>query len=196
MQGNHSISHYTCVEKCQKDFVEIFNRCFKEHKDDNGKQETEGAGDFFQKVSEDLITLWPQIALVCLVAFVFSYILLMLFRYAIKYVIWVIYIGFIVVFAIGAIALWFLFATVKGEEKTTFLVGAIILTVITLLFALVLYLFRKRIALVAELFKEASRSLIDVPGVLFEPILVSRCLRLEKFANKSFYFHPFRRSSR
>jgi solute carrier family 44 protein 1 (choline transporter-like protein) len=155
--------------------MEVFNRCWKKDKNNNTEEEVD-IGNVFQEIAQDLINLWPQMSLVCLVAFVFSYILLMLFRYAIKYVIWIIYISFIVVFAILAIVLWVLCAMAKEDERIILLVGAIIVTTITLLFALLLYLFRKRIQLVAELFKEASRALIDVPGLMFEPILVSNLI--------------------
>ncbi|KAG5673119.1 putative CTL-like protein [Polypedilum vanderplanki] len=167
---NETVSHFTCVEKCPNDYSEIFNRCWKKSKNAEGEVEGDEIGTVFQQIAQDLINLWPQIGLVCLVAFVFSYILLLLFRYAIEYVIWIIYISFIIVFAIGSIVFWYLFAVAGGEEKSGLLVGAIMFTLVTILCSVLLYWFRRRIKLVAELFKEASRALIDVPQILFEPI--------------------------
>ena len=44
-----------------------------------------------------------------------------------------------------------------------------------------LYIFRTRIDLVAKLFEETSKALIDVPGIMFEPILVSVGLSIIEF---------------
>jgi solute carrier family 44 protein 1 (choline transporter-like protein) len=59
----------------------------------------------------------------------------------------------------------------EKEEKVTLLMPAIVFTIITVVGILVLLYFRKRIKLIAQLFKEASKALIDVPSILFEPIL-------------------------
>jgi len=50
--------------------------------------------------------------------------------------------------------------------------GAIIFGILGLISFIILICLRKRIALVAKLFKEASKALIDVPAIMFEPILV------------------------
>jgi hypothetical protein len=52
-----------------------------------------------------------------------------------------------------------------------FLPGGLFI-VLALIFSGVLYYFREKIRLVAKLFKEAAKALIDIPTVLFEPILV------------------------
>ena len=163
------ILKYTCVEKCSSGYIEVFNRCFK--KEESEEVEAEDV-DFFRDLSEDLIKTWPKILLTCFVAFVFSYVFLILFRYAIEYIIWIIFIGFVVLLGAGAIACWVLMAMVEDQEqKTPLMVTAILLTIFTVVTLLVLIYFRKRIKLVAQLFKEASKSLSDIPTILFEPIL-------------------------
>lgn len=165
------IIHYECVAKCPENSVEVFNRCWpSEQKQEEIDSENVS---FFQILSQDLIMTWPGIGLVCVIALIFSYILLILFRYAIKYIIWIIYIGFIALVTLGALALWVLFLAAEGDsgEKTPILVGAILLSIFAVCSILLLIWFRKRINLVAALFKETSKSLIDVPTILFEPVL-------------------------
>jgi solute carrier family 44 (choline transporter-like protein), member 1 len=167
---NDTILHYKCVEKCESNYEEIFNRCFKKEK--NGQADHEIGGSELNSISEDLIRVWPKLLLTCFIAFIFSYIVLVSFRYAIEYIIWIIYIGFVIFIGIGAIAMWIFWAKSNvPEEKTGLLVGAILLSIFTVLVILLLIWFRKRIELVAQLFKEASKALMDVPTILFEPIL-------------------------
>jgi hypothetical protein len=132
--------------------LEVFNRCFK--KDTSNKSQEIDIHEGLQSVAQDLIITWPLILAVCFVAFVFSYILLILFRYAIKYVIWIIYIGFIVLMAGGAVALWIMWATTKQPEvKPGLLAAAIMLSLMAVISIVVLCWFRNRIRLVAQLFK-------------------------------------------
>jgi hypothetical protein len=126
------------------------NRCFQ------------GELDSFHQVSHDLIVTSPYIAVTCLVAFVFSYVQLILIRYAIKYIIWIINIGFIVVTVIGGVCLIMLGDLVTG--------GALLFS--SVVCVAMLFWFRERIRLVAKLFKETSKTLIEIPSLMFEPILV------------------------
>jgi hypothetical protein len=112
---------------------------------------------------DSLKSTWYYIIIICFVAFTFSYIFLILFRYAAKQVIWIINIGFVVlVLAFG------IFLAAVGLFPIT-----IVFLVIAIIMIAVLFYFRKRINLVAKLFKEASKALIDVPSIMIEPVLVS-----------------------
>lgn len=53
-----------------------------------------------------------------------------------------------------------------------YLAYAIAATILTTIICLVIFVLRKRIRLVIQLFKEAGKALIDMPLLLFEPILV------------------------
>jgi hypothetical protein len=44
-----------------------------------------------------------------------------------------------------------------------------------------LIVFRKEVALVARIFQEASMALMDIPVIMFEPILVSFGINPKKF---------------
>lgn len=157
---NITIEHHACVKECRDGYREVFNRCLK-FETNNDEENTETSQDFFTELSEDLTKTWHKVLFSCLIAFVFSYIVLLLFRYAIEYVIWIIYGGFVALLSIAVIvSLYF-----------NQIALAVILSIITIVAIIVLVWFRRRIKLVAKLFKEASKALVDVPTILLEPVL-------------------------
>lgn len=172
--------HKKCVVKCEdyKGYKTIVNRCFLFKGNETDFDDGAEATGFLQAATEDLTNSWVAIALSCVVALIFSYILLVLFRYAIKYVIWVIYIGIIVILLIGAIvALVFYFHAKNSsnindrEAAIGFIIASAVLAVVAVVIGFVLFLFRKRIQMVIQLFKEASKALGDVPLLVAEPLL-------------------------
>lgn len=167
---NQTMFKFKCVPQCAAGYTEIFNRCYRNSND--GQQDISG---FFTKVSQDLITLWPMVILVCALAAIFSYVLLILFRYAIEYIIWIIYIGFVLAIGAGAIFFWIWYIREGGSER---LIPAIVLSLLVAVVIMILVWFRKRIKLVAQLFKEASKALIDITSLLFEPLLTFITLML------------------
>ncbi|CRK86749.1 CLUMA_CG000582, isoform A [Clunio marinus] len=163
----------SCVKSC-KDFpgyIEVANRCLLKGSEDQIEE------NFFEKVAEDFRTSWFHILISVVVAMVFSYILLILFRYATKYVIWIIYIGIVIlisIFSILALVMFFVMKSKGGKEEEsayTFLIVSVICAIVALIFGVMLYFFRKRIKLVIQLFKEASKALSDVPLIVVEPLL-------------------------
>jgi solute carrier family 44 (choline transporter-like protein), member 1 len=179
------MTHSTCVASCPKDYNEIANRCLKKSGDPTIPHDDINPGELLQTIASDMANSWFSIIMMCVVALVFSYVLLMLFRHAIKYVIWVIYIGLLVVLVLGSIALLILYVAASNskdpQEKqagTMLLVGSGIMALFALIFGLILFFFRKRIELVASLFKEASKALVDVPLIVFEPLLTFLALAI------------------
>ncbi|CAG9810629.1 unnamed protein product [Chironomus riparius] len=168
--ANHYRSHFElneCVKECPEDYIDMSNSCIN-------------AGDMNEMVNS-LKATWYYILIICFVAFVFSYVFLILFRHAAKYVIWIINIGFVVL-VVGLAILCAVAGTIEGA----FTFGIMGLVLIGFLI-----FFRKRIALVAKLFKEASKALIDVPAVMFEPILVRIYGFIEKNALILMIFQTF-----
>lgn len=149
-----------CSDSCPSDYIDHDNICLKDSQ----------ADEFFSEfnleesheITEALKFSWVFILVISFVAFVFSYIFLILFRHAAKYVIWVINIGFIVL--------------VIGIAILGFAVGALEIgigfSILGIIMVGLLFYFRRRIALVAKLFKETSVALCDTPGLIFEPIMV------------------------
>lgn len=74
--------------------------------------------------------------------------------------------------------------SINQRRTTSYLAFAIVTTIITVIIWLVIFVLRKRIQLVIELFKEAGKAIGSMPILLFEPILVSFIIGLEK--RKSF----------
>lgn len=171
-QTNITIMSYECVEKCDSNYEEVYNRCFKKGSHDE-------AASSATEISETLRRTWPKILLCCFIAFIFSYIVLILFRYAIEYIIWIIYISFVVLLLVGAAACFILAA--KDKEAQGLLLPGAILAIVALVVIAILYWFRKRIKLTAQLFKETSKALVDVPAIMFEPILTFLALLLAIF---------------
>lgn len=62
---------------------------------------------------------------------------------------------------------------IAKRQMQSYLAYAIAATILTCIICLVIFVLRKRIRLVIQLFKEAGKALIDMPLLLVEPILVS-----------------------
>lgn len=62
---------------------------------------------------------------------------------------------------------------IAKRQMHSYLAYAIAATILTCIICLVIFVLRKRIRLVIQLFKEAGKALIDMPLLLVEPILVS-----------------------
>lgn len=63
-------------------------------------------------------------------------------------------------------------SNVDSTDRDSYLSMAIIATIITVVALLVLFVVRKYIKLVIQLFKEASKALMCMTLLIFEPILV------------------------
>lgn len=182
--------HTRCVQRCEDfpGYKKIVNRCYLMSKNQTEPSDEADFSSFLSGVAEDLSRSWWTILVSCAVALVFSYVLLVLFRYAIKYVIWIIYIGIIVALALGSIIMLFLYFNAKkgtpeeSDKAFIFLVMSGVLGVIALIVGLVLFFFRKRIRLVIQLFKEASKALGDIPMLIFEPSFTFLAMALTSVA--------------
>lgn len=62
--------------------------------------------EFYQEVSEDLSSCWPELIYLSLIALVFSGLMLVLFRYTIRFIVWLVLVGVVVVCVVGTIFLW------------------------------------------------------------------------------------------
>ncbi|PNF24373.1 Choline transporter-like protein 1 [Cryptotermes secundus] len=170
----------TCVDMCSEQREQIFNRCIEKAGTgtDNTVSRT-GFKNFFQEVSEDLEMSWREILYLCLIAFGFSLILLILFRYVVGILVWLVLIGVTLACIGGTVYLWILWKSkkdgLKDKEVNTdvasHLAYAIAATIVTVIVLLVILVMRKRIKLVIQLFKEAGRAINSMPLLLLEPLL-------------------------
>lgn len=65
--------------------------------------------------------------------------------------------------------IFLIFAAIYMKENLV----AVFMAVIAVILIVLLIIFRRRIPLVATLFRVASKALMDVPAIMFEPFLVS-----------------------
>lgn len=171
-----------CVERCDlyPNFRTFLNRCVKNKQDETSTTNLlskTGISDFFQDVGEDLTQCWREIIYVCIISFAFSFLILVMFRFLVGCVVWIILMASVVVGVIATIFLWVKYAEFKREagadRENTYLTAAIIATILTICIIVVIVLMRNRIKLVIQLFIEAAKALSDLPYLLFEPFLVS-----------------------
>lgn len=107
----------------------------------------------------------------------FSFLVLILFRYVVGFVVWIILIASVIASVIATIFLWVKYAEYQKQEdvqrQKTYLISAIISTCVTIGITLLIIVMRKRVRLVIELFREAGKAISDMPLLLIEPLLVS-----------------------
>lgn len=153
----------------------MFNRCVHAN-DVHVNLTATDLSSFLQDVSQDLFMSWYWILTSSCIAVALSVLLLILFRYAIKYVIWFILSTVIVVLIVGtflALSIYFDLQKHSGSEKTSYilLITGIGMGVLALVFSFLVCCFRKRIQLVIKLFEEATKALADMPLLFLEPFL-------------------------
>lgn len=163
LQVGNFLEEDICVEHCSNDYIELFNRCYKINQEAKDVIEVES-----NKTLRDLMLTFPGILTVIALSIIFSYIVLLMFRYIIDYIIW--FICCAVVFIEIFLTLVTFSATHNGECRDCSKL-VIFFPILTSLTVLVLILLRNKIKLVGQLFKEASKALIDVPIIMVQPVL-------------------------
>jgi len=143
--------------------------------------------DLFRKVLSDLYTCWKEMIILCVVAVVISFLMVIMIRFLASIIVWVI----VVLAALGSIAgsafLWWTYVDIKLnldrhetlhipildvdiKNELAFMIFAIIATVLTVILLLILLIMRKRILLVVALFHEAGKCLTSIPLLLIQPL--------------------------
>ncbi|XP_046671719.1 choline transporter-like protein 1 [Homalodisca vitripennis] len=173
-----------CVVNCNTEpgFVRVLNRCVPNKNDSSVKNffSKSGVGEFFQEVSQDLHLCWREILILCLIAFVMSLVLLFLFRYVAGVVVWLVLIAAIVTSICATIYLWIMWrqkhdliygGELEQRKESSYFTYAIISTIITIIVLLLVWVMRKRIQLVVQLFQEAGKAVSAMPLLLSTPVL-------------------------
>lgn len=197
LPNNSTVTHSQCVEKCPEGYDVIVNRCIKKNKVGSVAL----ANEFDSDSSGDTISFavlfdksWKPVVVSIIAAFCFSIIVLILFRHAIRQIIWGFHIGVIIVLFAVSVAL-FVAATravnstdqQQKSSSTMLFVFAGIFALAAVVDALMLYWFRRKIEVVINIFKETSRALIDLVQLLFEPILTFFWLVITSIGFTAFY---------
>ncbi|KAL1389165.1 hypothetical protein pipiens_012584 [Culex pipiens pipiens] len=176
--------HRQCVATCEdtEGYKPFLNRCIRKENPAQEVATRTGLRNYFQEVSEDLESCSVDILWLCVIAFVFSLLTLVLLRILPGLIVWLVLLAVIVVCTVGTIWLWvkWHFETEQmpseaGEgakaRVNNYLYYAIAATVATLIVYLVILVMRKRIKLVVQLFREAGKAISNMPFLLLEPIL-------------------------
>ncbi|KAK6642070.1 hypothetical protein RUM44_013793 [Polyplax serrata] len=188
-------SRRECVSSCseQKGFRQFITRCIPFTDSDIIKGGIEkaassfsfaGLSDFLEETSEDLHLCWREMVYMCLIALGFSFVLLLLFRYVIGFVIWFVLVGVVLTTLTATVYMWYLWKRAKDEvnksefpddfevgKVKSYLVFAIASTVVCLIVILIIFVMRKRINLLVRLFKEAGKAVRKMPFLLLQPLL-------------------------
>lgn len=136
---------------------------------------------FLQKITQDLMLTWRQILITNFAALILSLILLVAFRYFIRYIICIILILVNTTLALMSIlcfAIYFLnptplrtlTASQTSSDIRILILGAIF-GALSMILLLVVCCYRERIRLVVQLFKEASKALAGIPCLMSMPLL-------------------------
>jgi solute carrier family 44 protein 1 (choline transporter-like protein) len=188
--NDSSVVERRCVADC-KDYPgyrRFFHRCvpIKNSTIVNKFFSKTGIKNFFQEVSEDFHLCWREFLYLCLISLAFSILILILFRFLVGFVVWVVLIGVVLACCIGTVILWImwhqskqatdylperLIPDVDARKTGTYLAFAIAASVVTLLVILIIVVMRKRIELVVQLFKEAGKAMTAMPLLLLQPLL-------------------------
>ncbi|XP_019878880.1 choline transporter-like protein 1 [Aethina tumida] len=194
---HNSLVDRHCVANCSQyeGYRQFFNRCVPKKSSSvvNTVFSKTGLKNFFQEVAEDFHFCWPEFCYLCLVALAASILILFLFRYLIGLVVWVVLIGVVIACIGGTIFLWImwkqstdqanfvpdnLIPDVDSRKTGTYLGFAIAATIVSIMVVLVIFVMRKRIKLVVQLFEESGKALTAMPLLLIEPILTFICLAI------------------
>ncbi|XP_055632334.1 choline transporter-like protein 1 [Toxorhynchites rutilus septentrionalis] len=182
--GVSSDLHRQCVSRCEdiEGYKPLLNRCVRRENPAEDVITRTGLRNYFQEVSEDLEACYMEMLWLCVIAFVFSLLTLVLLRFIPGLIVWLVLLAVVVVCTVGTVWLW-----IKWNHETenipesmgagarmrvnNYLYYAIAATVATLLVYLVILVMRKRIKLVVQLFREAGKAISNMPFLLLEPIL-------------------------
>lgn len=105
---------------------------------------------------------------------------MVLFRYVVGFVVWLLLIGVCLASLFATIFLWLKWDELRQQNYTgqaavertkTYLAIAIVASVATVIIFLIILVMRKRIKLVIQLFKEAGKAISCMPMLLFEPFV-------------------------
>ncbi|XP_072016877.1 choline transporter-like protein 1 [Amphiura filiformis] len=160
----------------------VMNRCFPS--DALGTASKLLHTDWIEEAMSDITKSWREICYLSLIALGLSVVVMVLLRYFASFIIWSMVYGFILGSLGGTGYLWYMWWESDKElnEKPVemrldqdadnvraLIIYASVASGFTLLILLVILVLRKRIALVAALFKEAGKALGKMPFLMLQP---------------------------
>ncbi|XP_034241334.1 CTL-like protein 1 [Thrips palmi] len=142
--------------------------------------------DTIEQVLSDLFDTWEVILALCGLALVLALFLVAILHFVASMVSYIIMIAVSIACVVATGILWYAYASVKWSLDSTdpmehleksihneraILVYAILATIFTVIILLVVWALRKRIGFLAQLFRESSECLIDMPYLFVQPFV-------------------------
>ncbi|GFY61053.1 choline transporter-like protein 1, partial [Trichonephila inaurata madagascariensis] len=174
-----------CSEgSCRGGDKSTLHRCLPNEITSTSSKVFKSTFSFFEEVGSDITLCWKELVLLCVISIGLSLLLLLLFRFCAAIIIWTVLLA-VTAASIGiTIYLWIKWNEKKGDAETYegpnkdvklknvtyWLIAAIISTIFTVIYLLVIVFMRNKIKLVAALFKEAGKSVSAMPLILLQPI--------------------------
>ncbi|CAH1976482.1 unnamed protein product [Acanthoscelides obtectus] len=173
-----------CVAECPDGYNKLINRCIPRAKNMSNLESS--LEEFVTQVTEDFQVYWKEFCYLCLIALGMSFLMLVLFRLVVGVIVWIVLVGVVLACIGGTAFLWLLWKDpskfinqqpsyflpdLDERNSTTFLVFAIISSVLTVIVVLIIVVMRKRINLVIKLFEEAGKAIAAMPILLLQPVM-------------------------
>lgn len=142
--------------------------------------------DTIEQVLSDLYETWDTILALCFLALVLSLFMVAILHFVASIVSYVFMIAVSIACVVGTGILWYTYASINWKlnatnqnellEKSVYneqaiLVYAILATIFTVIILLLVWAMRKRIGFLAQLFRESSECLIDMPYLFIQPFI-------------------------
>ncbi|EFX73127.1 hypothetical protein DAPPUDRAFT_325589 [Daphnia pulex] len=142
----------------------ILNRCLAIHASSteatNWFLTSTGLAKFLNQFAIDFQLCWKEVDYLCLIALGLSLVLTVLFRFLAGAMIWLLLVALVLGSFGGTGYLWWAWYGMRGTSgETSMLAYAITLSIISVLILLIVVAMRKRVELVAALFREATTPL-------------------------------------
>ncbi|CAG9768393.1 unnamed protein product [Ceutorhynchus assimilis] len=172
---NYLLMNRSCVQTCRLGYTPREERCIKmsnfneidssyvDESDDNDVEEKYDVSLYLSSVK------W-QITVSCLLSLLVSVGMLFLFRFSVHIVVWgTIYVG-LGALVFWTVAAWYFYFTATFYSTGHILAYALLMTLITIAFLVLLVWFRTRVHLVIMILGEAVKAVFDMPGLIVVPI--------------------------
>ncbi|KAK3919480.1 Choline transporter-like 1 [Frankliniella fusca] len=142
--------------------------------------------DTVEQVLSDLYDTWDVILALCGLALVLALFLVAVLHFVASIVAYVFMIAVSIACVVGTGILWYTYAGIKWSLDNTpdnelldksihneraILIYSILATIFTIILLLIVWALRKRIGFLAQLFKESSECLIDMPYLFIQPFV-------------------------
>ncbi|XP_064211442.1 choline transporter-like protein 1 [Tribolium castaneum] len=110
-------------------------------------------------------------AIVCCIGLGLSIIALFCFRYFVDVFVWTMLIGAVLLMCALTGYIWYCYANQSSEQGSGLLIGAIIFTFISLIFAVFILVLKDMIKLIIRFYEETIKMVFAMPLILLEPVL-------------------------